>query len=336
MKNGVSAFLSLMYTAAISAASACVFIYLYRSGVKLPTIIAVALISFCVGCVLSALLHELGHLLPLIGKAKVLEFSVLFLAFKLTPFGYKLGFTREGYGGYASFALNKGVSAKSMLRRSVLGALAASVLCALNFSIMAVISCRSSGRAVCGGAIFAALVSAHMLLINFFTFSPSTDGAVLFNARGALDEAALTVETESGLFRGEKLSEMPDELFSGGGNAFYTSLRLLEMGESDLAESVVNDAESADNRSIALLSQKFYFAVLNKNAPLIDELKYIVPELDADGGPTSLRVLIAYRGYTGEKEWQRLLAETFSKQSENCLFKGLYETEKTIVERLLK
>ncbi len=303
--------------------------------------ILLCLVGLIAGCVVHSLFHELGHVAHILRSAVILEFNILFLKFTKTKQGYKVKFLfKPQYGGYVSFVAKNAENAGNLPYVSSIGAWVGSFLSLVAFIIPFSLVVDKNYFATCilgGGAVYVIFA----MCLNFLSFMPSSDGGLLFFSKKNNAEVSSRCTVESFLYQGLSLGEMSDELFSSDGgfvNGYYSVLRELEKGDVSSAEELlektaVENKKSYDNQPIALDLQKFYIAILKRDQKTVDELRdEVVDFCDDEVSPTTLRVMIAYRKLTGDKEWENALRKTFA--SGDCVLSGLYKTEKNILDKL--
>lgn len=292
-----------------------------------------------VGNAIHLVLHELGHVIPLLKKAEIFEFSVLFITFIKVDKGYKVKlFKNLKYGGKVAFVGKNPETAGVLVFSSALWAWVATLVSLVIYSFLFYLSNSYIAYCVFGGATLGTFYS---LLINFLSGMPSSDGTLLFRPDRHTDRVFALCETESRLYLGESLLDMSDKLFyseENKVNSYYSYLRLMQKGDLENAKNMLEisckeNEKTLDNEPIALDLEKFYLALIENDKNTVDVLKDdIVYYCDKNINATTLRVMVKYRQFTGEADWARALRVTFERQS-NGVFKGLFKTEKDIYDK---
>lgn len=291
-----------------------------------------------IGAVIHFILHELGHLLPLINKSVIMKFSVLGVTFTKTEKGYKPSIKKSEYGGEVVFVGKNPNTAGALVFTSCLVAWVSTLLTLIVFAFLFYFSNSFVWYCLLGGATVSTFYS---LLLNFLSGMPSSDGILLFNPKKHVERIFSICETESRLMLGESFLEMPDELFYSENNrinSYYSYLRLLEKGDLSLAKELLDIAvceneKTRDNQRIALDLEKFYLALAFDDNKIINELEDVaVDYCDANVNPTTLRIMIKYRAKRGDVQWETVLRTSFETCSKKA-FKGLFKAEKTICDK---
>lgn len=291
------------------------------------------------GSVVHALVHETGHVIPLLlNKAEIVEFSVLGLRVQTLYGKRKVGFSlKSGYSGYVSFVMKQYENSQIVAYNSAIGAGIGSLLTIMLLAPVFHFVHNYYVYCIVGGAYIATLYS---VLVNYLSLMPTSDGELIFFAEKSYEIYHAIREVESRLYYGERLSEMPDELFSDEKsylNGYYSLLRSLEKGDLAEAEKLLPKLREENekyfiNQPITLDLQEFFISVTKGDASAVEKLKDRVLDFcDREINPTSLRVQIAYRKSVNDTEWTEALEKTFTAQ-ENNSFKGLFLTEKAILE----
>lgn len=303
----------------------------------------IALLGVVFGYVLHTVLHELGHLLAVMGGGvKVIKFGVLFLSVVWTGEKYECRFSfKNRTAGEFVFVAKNPDNAGFFVFRSVLGAMVASFLTLfitillIKFIDTYVAYCLLGGMASC---------IIYLVLLNFLSFMPTTDGLLVYANDFVVNDVFAVCSVESYLYKGVRLANMPNDLFEkteSGVNLFYSALKKLYEGDLACAKELFVRLEnmwsiSADNRLIAVRLQLFYIAIMQHDVDYVAKNENDVLDcLDNFLSPCALRVAIAFRLFKGDVEWAKILSQTFDKMQFG-LELGLLSDEKQIIDKLCK
>ena len=292
-----------------------------------------------IGKIIHAVFHEICHIIPLKGKgAVILEFGLLGFYFRREGDAKRFGFKFSDIDGYVSFVTKNpekcGIYVYSSIIIAGVGSVLSCVLTAILFRLVDnyFVFCLFGGGFVS---------SIYSLMVNFLTDMPSSDGAILYNAKTNFDNILAVCETQSRLYLGESLLEMKSDLFFGDENKvnlYYSYLKKLAIGDLDGAKNLLNILErenekTFDNRPITLRLEKFFIAVLDSNVDYVEKEKtYLTWYADRNVDLQTLRIMAVYRKRFGDEAWANALKATFDKM-ENKALKGLYESEKQIINK---
>ncbi len=292
-----------------------------------------------VGNAIHLVLHEIGHVVPLLKKAEIFEFSVLFVTFLKADKGYKVKlFKNSKYGGAVAFVGKSPETAGVLVFSSALWAWVATLISLVVYAFSFYLSNSYIAYCLLGGATLGTFYS---LLVNFLSGMPSSDGTLLFRPDRHTDRVFALCETESRLYLGDSLLDMNERLFyseENKVNSYYSYLRLMQKGDLENAKKMLEicckeNEKTFDNEPIALDLEKFYLALIENDQATIDYLKDdVVYYCDKNINATTLRVMVKYRKFTGETDWERALRATFERQSDG-VFKGLFKTEKDVYDK---
>lgn len=305
---------------------------------------AIALIAWYI---IHNVLHELMHLVfALLSGGEIVEFAVMGMRFYKEKGKLKVQFNfRSTYAGYTGFICKTPQKAYKTLYFALYGGFVGTVL---TFLIIAVIFSVWTSYYTYYLVLMGAFSVLYMFIINFMCGFKTSDGHLLFlHKSGYTDFAnsAIRLEIEGWLYKGKSLSEIDDytitEMFAEEKQAsYYDYLLALETGDLTSADGVLSElerlAENDDNEHIDILLERFFLSCLTFNEELVERDKSICLEIIEEGDTfASLRAHIAYRRFTGEKDWEKLLIESYKKMLDGFDLQGYKKTEMAICDNFI-
>lgn len=308
---------------------------------------AFSLIALAVWYFIHNVLHELMHLVfALITGGEIVEFAVMGMRFYKQKGKLKMKFNfRSTYAGYTSFVCKTPQKAYKTLYFALYGGFVGTVL---TFLIIAVIFSVWTSYYTYYLVLMGAFSVLYMFIINFMCGFKTSDGHLLFlHKSGYTDFAnsAIRLEIEGWMYKGKSLSEIDDytitEMFAEEKQAsYYDYLLALETGDLAAADNVLTEleglAENDDNEHIDLLLERFFLSCLTFKDELVERDKTICLEIiEESDSLASLRAHIAYRRFTCEKDWEKLLIESYKCALEGIDLQGYKKTEMAIYDNFI-
>lgn len=293
-----------------------------------------------IGYFLHNALHELLHaLFASFSGSQVAAIS--FWGFKISKEKPKISSERSSlHAGWTVFYVKNPINAEKSLTIALVGGLVGSVLTIVLFAVLAVVIKNGCLLALFIAASFSAF---YMLLINFLPFTEANDGALLFKAdKPSYVKTLVAFETESRLFNGEPLEKAfpltAEKTYGKRPTTYYDCLYMLSKGDLPtarlIADKLLKNTELSDNEVIALLTERFFIACVEKDEEKVEAL---LPEVEPffDENLASCRAHAAYRLFKGEKEWATLVSSSYKTLSENCPLKGLAASDKKVLDEFI-
>ena len=287
-------------------------------------------------------LHEVMHaLFAVLAGGKILEFAAagVYVYTEGDKKKVKFNFT-SSYAGWVSFVPKDPEKTSAILLTSLLGGLVGTVL---TFGVIVLLFALTQSYYTYYLVLMGAFSVLYMFIVNYACGFVGTDGPMLFMTESGKEHfyrAAEILQTESYLFNGYPLSEIipsdedEDERFY----CTYDVERALENGDlseaKDIIEKIEADEKTGDNELIGAFIEKFFIACIEKNDKFVTDRNQKFLSLD-DGSSVFLRAHIAYRRYTGEKDWAKLIEKNYFALLDRLPLKGFAKTEKAIYERYL-
>ena len=315
------------------------FIYPTSGAVSVLVRIFLMFVGSFIGYFSHNIIHELFHaLFAFLSGSFVTEVS--FCGLKISKFKPKISFEYSSlHAGWTVFYAKNPLKVEKSLKFSLIGGLVGSLLTIALF-VFLVIFIKSGYTFEL--FIGAASSSLYMLLINFLPFS-NNDGSLLFKtSKESYIKTLATLEVESKLFIGETLEKsFPlsiKQLYGHCPATYYDCLYMLVQGDLSTAklivDKIIRDEKTSDSEMISALMESFFIACIEADKTKIDNLLTDVEQF-FDKDLSSTRAHIAYRLFTGENEWARLIASSYSVLSQNCRLKGLALTDKKVFDKFI-
>ena len=346
MKTKKSKIIAAVSAAIIVALAVAVFINgLYQSHVisvsSVLTAIALTADGIAIWYAVHNVLHELFHMLfAAFFGAKILEFGAIGLLIYTEGTKKKVKFNlKTAYAGTVGFVVKRPEKAGETLVYSLLGGLVGTVF---TFAVIVIIFSLFSNFYTYFLVLMGAFVVLYMFVINYACDFPSTDGSMLFmteNGSGYLYKNIKNLTVESHMYLGKRLTDIPEWFTGGEAVSYYDVLYFMETGDTRAAvlaaNRVVEDDKSSDNEVIAALFELFFIDCVLKNDKEVDYYRARFVDLCDDSVP-ALRAQAAYRLYTGEKDWAKLVAKSYLTALESLPVRGLELTERDIFARYIE
>ncbi len=307
-----------------------------------------SLIALLVWYVIHNLLHELMHLLfAKITGGEIVEFAVSGICFYKEKGRFKVKYNfRSTYAGWTSFVCKSPQKAYKTLYFALYGGFVGT---ALTFLIIAIVFSIWTNFYTYYLVLMGAFSVLYMFIINFMCGFKSSDGHLLFlHKSGYTDFAnsAIRLEIEGWMYKGKSLSEIDDytitEMFAEEKKAsYYDYLLALEMGDLSSAENILSELEELtkndDNEHIELLLERFFISCLTYDKDLVERDKEICLEIiEETESLSALRAHIAYRKFTDDKDWEKLLIKTYKKMIDEIDVEGYKKTELAICKNFME
>ena len=292
-------------------------------------------------------LHELMHLVfAALTGGEIVEFAISGLKFYKEKGKLKVKFNfRSTYAGWTSFVCKSPQKAYKTLYFALYGGFVGT---ALTFLIIAIIFSIWTNYYTYYLVLMGAFSVLYMFIINFMCGFKTSDGHLLFlHKSGYTDFAnsAIRLEIEGWMYKGKSLSEIDDytmtEMFAEEKKAsYYDYLLALEMGDLSSADNILTElekiSENDDNEHIDLLLERFFLSCLTYSEDLVERDKNICLEIIEEADSlVSLRAHIAYRKFTGEVDWAKLLIKSYKSRLAEIDVKGYKKTETAIYKNFI-
>lgn len=322
----------------------------YYSGNLLSTIIYLS-VGFIGTFIITSAFHELGHLLfARLCGFKIVEFNFLFFNFTLVDGKYKLAFRLnfKDFGVVSFLPEVEEVNKRKIFLASV-GGLFFNFILLVVYLTFFVYSFENSRILFCLiGAQF--LIPFYLFFINFIPFDYTFDGYFLFKFLKDSEESEMILNafTVGGLiYNGLEPINLPEKYFKikkydlgyySIAILYYDYLRLLGVDVSSAYSELkeifqVEDYEDYLTEEIAV--ELFYVAIMEGNREYIEKNKEETIELLSNlDTATSIRVQLAYRIYTGETEWAKMLYFGLKTKLESESNLGVKKLESRLSEEL--
>ena len=308
-------------------------------------------VGFLAGYFVHNLLHEMGHMLfAKMSGAKI--YGVSFLGMVINGKESKKRFyfdIKSGVAGWTSFIPKKPNGAPKSLVLSLLGGLLGSLISIVGVFV-GLYFARQYQNSILVYILTTALCSNfYLILLNFFTHMPGTDGNLLAVKHGVHSnefyDSLVKLEYQSHFLNEVSLKEvqnlmckdiLPQNFFT-----VYDVQKSLQMGNlvgaEKLCDDAINGRKSTDNGLIDLLIEDLFIAIVQENDQKIQILyKKLEGSLLEQDSLSSLRTAIFYRMYNGERDWALRLKKTYEKTLDECPLKGLQKTEREIFQNYFK
>ena len=339
---------SFIIAAVLTTLLVVIAIFMFINGLYLSPYLGIKNVFITLGFTASGMviwylvhnfLHELFHLLfAKICGAKILEFGAIGLLIYTEDRKKKVRFDlKSGYAGRVGFVCNKPETSARTLLISLLGGLVGTVV---TFGLIVVIHVLSRSYYSYYLVLMGVFIVLYMFVINYACDFPSSDGRMLFMATGGKKEflrAAKILFTESMLYKGFTITASMPEKYDM--ITYYDVLYSLVVGDIRGAKLLIDiletDEKTGDNELIAAFYEKFFIACIESDKKVIQENEKRFSDI-SDDSAQALRTQMAYRTYTGEKDWVEILKRNYNKTLYKMPLKGLAITQQIIIDKYIK